>query len=114
MKFVRLLVLVSLLGLATALAATAQHGAPGGEWVSYHGEQGSSQYTALSQINAANVKDLRQVWMWESPDNALIASNSGLRTGGFKSTPLMVNGQLYVNTSLEQVTAIDAASGETM
>ena len=106
--------LILVLGLATASVAIAQHGAPNGEWVSYHGEQGSSQYTALSQINAANVKDLRQVWNWESPDNALIASNSGLRTGGFKSTPLMVGGRLYVNTSLGQVAAIDAATGETV
>ena len=29
--------LISVLVLATASAGTAQHGAPNGEWVSYHG-----------------------------------------------------------------------------
>ena len=53
MKHLLHLLLISILALATGSVATAQHGAPNGEWVSYHGESGASQYTALSQIEAA-------------------------------------------------------------
>jgi quinoprotein glucose dehydrogenase len=93
---------------------SAQQGVQDGQWTSYHGETGATQYTALGQIDAGNVDRLAVAWSWQSPDNELIAGNPRLRTGGFKSTPLMVGGRLYVNTSLGHVAAIDAKTGETL
>ncbi|HIM50341.1 MAG TPA: hypothetical protein EYM36_00290 [Acidobacteria bacterium] len=105
-------VLVFLL-MTTLCAPTvvAQTGALNGEWRSYGGDDGSTKYAALDQIDAGNVDRLQVAWQWESSDTAVIA-NRELRAGAFKATPLMVGGVLYIRTSLSIVAAIDAETGE--
>ena len=105
-------VLVFLL-MTTLCAPTvvAQTGALNGEWRSYGGDDGSTKYAALDQIDADNVDRLQVAWQWESSDTAVIA-NRELRAGAFKATPLMVGGVLYIRTSLSIVAAIDAETGE--
>ena len=39
------------------------------DWPSYGGDNGSSKYSALNQINTNNVADLITAWEWLSPDN---------------------------------------------
>ena len=73
-----------------------------------------TQYAPLDQIDAANVSKLAVAWKWDSPDNAIAAANRAFQPWGFKSTPLMIGGRLYVNTSLGHVAAIDAATGKTL
>jgi len=105
---------VSLLSLAVALAPTparAQYGASGGEWPTYGGDLGSTKYSPLEQIDAGNVSRLRVAWRWSSPDDALVDADSSLAPATFKATPLMVDGVLYIRTSLSLVAAIDAATG---
>lgn len=92
--------------------ARAQRGAPGGEWPTYGGDLGSTKYSPLDQIHAGNLGRVRTVWTWRSPDDALAAATPALTPGGFKGTPLMVDGVLYVRTSLSLVAAIDARTGE--
>ena len=108
-----------------ALPATlgAQQGAPDGEWPVYGGDAGSTKFSALDQIHERNVDQVSVLWQWRSPDNALAGENpapssaafgadSGLSPAAFKATPIMVDGVLYIRTSLSLVAAIDAASGE--
>ena len=95
-----------------AASAVAQHGAPDGEWPSYGGDDGSTKYAALDQIDAGNVDTLRVAWQWESSDTAVITAKRELGPAGFKATPLMVDGVLYIRTSLSIVAAIDAETGE--
>ena len=95
-----------------APSALAQTGALNGEWRSYGGDDGSTKYAALDQIDAANVERLQVAWQWESSDTAIVAENRQLRAGAFKATPLMVDGVLYIRTSLSIVAAIDAETGE--
>ena len=52
--------------LAIALPAGAQQGAKNGEWRFYGGDAGTTKYSSLDQINAANVKDLKIVWQWKA------------------------------------------------
>ncbi len=96
---------------AVAMVAVAQNGVSDGQWPSYGGDLGSTKYAALDQIDRENVKDLRVVWEWISPDNALAEENPGLRSFGYKSTPLMIDDVLYINTSFGAVAAIDARTG---
>ncbi|MEJ2089925.1 MAG: PQQ-binding-like beta-propeller repeat protein, partial [Gammaproteobacteria bacterium] len=81
------------------------------QWPSYGNDPGSSKYSPLDQINAGNVQRLRVAWIWESPDNPLVREDRNRTPIGYKATPVMIDGILYVSTSLGQVAAIDAATG---
>ena len=63
-----LAVLVSALGAGPAFA---QRGAPGGEWVSYAGDDGGTKYSPLSQIDSGNSTDLELAWRWVPNDASL-------------------------------------------
>src|SRR6266545_2887273 len=85
-----------------------------GEWPTYAGSYASAKYSPLDQINAANVASLEIAWRWMSPDHAVRAANAGIDPSVVhQGTPVMVNGVLYTSTSLSQVAAIDAATGQT-
>jgi quinoprotein glucose dehydrogenase len=85
-----------------------------GEWPAYGGTYASAKYSPLDQINAANVATLTIAWRWTSPDHAIRATTPGIDPSMIhQGTPIMVNGVLYTSTSLSQVAAIDAATGQT-
>jgi quinoprotein glucose dehydrogenase len=85
-----------------------------GEWPAYAGTYASAKYSPLDQITAANVATLRIAWRWTSPDEAVRTTHRDLAPSFlYEATPLMVNGVLYTSTSLSQVVAIDAATGQT-
>jgi quinoprotein glucose dehydrogenase len=107
-------VLLSVLALASLLAAVALAENGDSDWPTYHGELGASQYVPFDQIDASNVASLQVAWSWQSPDNELVAAERRLMAGGFKSTPLKVGNRLFLNTSLGQVVAVDATTGETL
>lgn len=106
---------------ACALVAGAAHAAERAEeveWSSYAADAASSKYLPVDNINAGNVRKLVQKWVWDSPDNAIVAQAN---TNGMKlwpnaneATPLMAGGRLYVITSLSEVAAIDPATGRTL
>ncbi len=109
---------VVLLGLCLlAPSLRAQHGAKDGQWRTYGGDPGVSKYAPLDLIDKDNVKKLKIVWRWSSPDNDIRKKNFfnllGLLPFIHEATPLMVNGVLYTSTSFSQAVAIDAASGKT-
>jgi quinoprotein glucose dehydrogenase len=113
------------LALSGALATANAQAIPGaqaessnalarGEWPAYAGTYASARYSPLTQIDRSNAKDLHVVWRWKSPDMAIKEANPKVGpTRANESTPLMVGGTLYTSTSLSQVAAIDAATGET-
>lgn len=82
------------------------------EWPHYANNQGSSKYADLDQINADTVEDLEVSWVWDSVDNAQIAVRPLFVPAGFKSTPIQLDGTLYISTSLGNVAALDAITGE--
>ena len=121
--------LVTVIGLALALVATPAtlhaQSIPGalpesakalsqGEWPAYAGTYAASRYSPLTQIDRDNAKNLRVAWRWKSPDMAIKEANPKIGpTRANESTPLMIGGVLYTSTTLSQVAAIDAATGET-
>ena len=116
-SFVCLLIVCLVALPSVAQKKTAKNGtklAPQDEWRFYGGDQGSRKYSPLAQINKDNVKDLKVAWKWDSPDLKLQLENRMLQSFAFELTPLMVDGVLYVSTSLSQVAAINAQTGETI
>ncbi len=88
----------------------AQHeGTANGEWRYWGGDEGSSRYAPLDQIDATNVATLEVAWRWK-------AANYGPEPDFiYRATPLMVNGTLYtVAGQRRAVVAIDPATGETL
>ncbi len=90
-------------------APSAQRGAQNGDWRYYGGDPGSTKYSPLDRINAANVKNLRIAWRWK-------ADNFGADPEyNLQATPLAVNGILYTTAGTRRsVVAIDGATGETL
>ena len=88
---------------------SAQSGARNGEWRFYGGDAGSTRYSPLDQINAANAKDLRIAWRWK-------ADNFGASPDfNYQATPIMIGGVLYTTAGTRRdVVAIHAETGETL
>jgi glucose dehydrogenase len=103
---------LALVALAAVWLQTAIAQDRVGEWPSYGGSAASLKYSALDQITAENVGRLRIAWRWRSPDEN-VKGRVGVRPWLFENTPLMIDGTLYVSTGLNQIAAIDAASGQT-
>ena len=96
-----------LTGMAAAALATASAAAmaqASNEWLHYGNDQANTRFSALSQINAGNVKNLRVQWM-----HSLGSLESQ------ESTPLVVGDTMYVTTSTgpKYVFALDAKTGKT-
>jgi len=75
------------------------------EWLYYGGDPGSTKYSMLTDINAGNVQRLHVAWQWkhwETPP----------APGYFESTPLMIDGVLYVTTPYNSIAAVDAETGK--
>lgn len=111
---IRSLFAASLLTASTPLLA--QYGVSDGQWTSYAGDAGSTKYSSLDQINADNFEQLSLAWRWRSIDGDLNFDDVDREVsfGRLQGTPLMIDGILYMVTSLNQVAAIDAVSGQTL
>ena len=99
-------------GAASSAAAQSAEAAAT-EWLSYGGDKASSKYSPIDQIGGDNFSRLQVAWTWRSAEEEITKANPDLKTWVWESTPLMVNGVLYVSTSLSQVAAIDASTGKT-
>ncbi len=95
-----------LLATASLLASTSSMTAaperiPDLEW-SAHGRTADEQrYVPLAQINADNISQLGLAWYADIPDK-----------GGYQSTPLVVDGVLYMTGPWSKVFAFDAVTGK--
>jgi quinoprotein glucose dehydrogenase len=95
-------------GSYTSLAAPAGD-AREREWPVYGADQGGTKYSALADINRANVSRLAVAWQWSAREKAL--AEFGTRPGNFQATPIMLGGVLYFSTPYNRVVALDADSG---
>src|SRR5258706_4713745 len=108
-------ILACIAALLSRTAVVAQRGAPNAKWPTYGGDPGSTKYAPLDQINPRTVNELRVVWRWHSAYNAIVTANRAVLPAypaAFKATPIMVDGVLYIKTSMSQASAIDAATGK--
>jgi len=78
-----------------------------GTWPTYNGDYSGRRYSALKQINADNVGDLKTAWTYPTNPGS---SKDVFGSGEIKSTPLLVDGVLFF-TLPDHVWAIDARTG---
>jgi quinoprotein glucose dehydrogenase len=89
------------------VAADGQTGAPVDEWRTYGADLANTRYSPLTQISAQNFNQLEVAFRFRT-------ESLGPRPEfNFQTTPLMVNGVLYLTAgSRRAVVALDAATGE--
>lgn len=103
------------------------------EWRHYGNDAGGTKYSPLTDIDTANVAGLEVAWtartrdfppeLFDEVDHDGVALPEDARGGGacggchgsaikFETTPLMVDGTLYLSTPISRVLALDPATGE--
>ena len=90
-----------------------------GDWPAYGGGLRAQKFSPLDQISAGNIDDLAVAWVWEAFDNHRYTGffdrfDRNKTPDGFKATPLMVAGRLFVRTAFSAVAAIDPITGQTL
>lgn len=108
------------LGMAIAALALVAHGkiraaGPVGEWRYYAGDNGSTKYSPLDQINKSNVAQLKIAWRRPMLSPEFRAANPQVRpTNNYRATPIMVGGLLYASKGVGLAEAFDPATGKTV
>jgi alcohol dehydrogenase (cytochrome c) len=69
-------------------------------WLTYSGNYFSTRHSPLDQITPGNVRDLKLQWVYQSPV-----------AGNWQTSPLVVDGVMYLTQRLNDVVALDAATG---
>src|SRR6266436_4050265 len=70
-------------------------------WLTYSGSVLGQRYSPLAQVTPANVNNLELQWAFQARS-----------LEKFESTPLVVDGMMYVTQAPNDVVALDAASGQ--
>ncbi len=92
---------LTLLGFGLTTSALGQSGPT--EWKDWGGDVARTHYSRLNQITAANVSQLKPVWVWDS----------GSFGRSFEITPLMLGGLLYISeTQSGDIIALQPETGK--
>ena len=73
----------------------------GAEWLTHSGSYDEQRHSRLARINRETVSDLGVAWTYDLHTNR-----------GVESTPIVVDGVMYVTSAWSVVYALDAVSGE--
>jgi alcohol dehydrogenase (cytochrome c) len=69
-------------------------------WLTYSGSYASQRYSLLKQVTPINVKNLEQKWIFQAES-----------LEKFETTPLVVDGVMYLTQAPSDVVALDAKTG---
>src|SRR6188472_2873956 len=109
---------VLLLGLALSppspKASARQASDSQGEWKYYSGDNGSTKYSPLDQINKSNVASLKIAWRRPQVDPGLLKGATIRPLNNFRSTPIMVDGVVYASNGIGLAEAFDPGTGRTL
>ena len=75
------------------------------DWPVYGGNYFNQRFSSLNQINKANVKDLRGACTFHIGMDRDLLVNSSMET-----SPIVINGTMFVSGPLDQVLAVNAAT----
>ena len=99
-----LCVIAATLGQPIAGQGADWKGPPTSDYPLAGGSYASQRYSALDQVNTANISKLGGAW-------SIHVEESGAGAGNLDGTPIVVNAVMYVSTARLHVLAIDAANG---
>jgi quinoprotein glucose dehydrogenase len=85
-------------------------GGSGDDWPYYGHDAGGMRYSPLAQINRGNVATLKVAWTFHVGD---ISDGSGhKKRSGLETTPILVDGTLYLTSGFNRVFALDPETGK--
>ncbi len=87
----------------------ARHADHSGDWPFYGHDPGGQRFSPLTGINRSNVANLKIAWTFRTGD--AYQPKSGKPTA-FETTPLYVDGTLYLGTPLGRVIALNPLTGK--
>src|SRR5438034_633578 len=93
-----------------ALLAAQGRGSRQVEWLYYGGDPANTKYSPLADITVQNVERLQIAWQWKHWETPL--GQYGTTPGFFESTPLMIDGVLYVTTPYNSIATLAADTGK--
>jgi len=96
-----------LVALPSALAGPSEEAAD--DWPFYGHDAGGMRYSPLTQINRQNVSRLTLAWVFHTGD--VSAGKGGRNRSGFETTPILLEGTLYITTPFNRVIALDPDTG---
>ena len=94
----------------STLSLPAAAGSAHVDWPAYGGGSGRANYSPLRDINAANVAQLRLAWQWRTGETAL--KEVGTSPGMFQTTPIVIDGVMYLSTPYNRVVALNPTTGQ--
>ena len=68
------------------------------------------RHSSLSQINQENVSKLKTAWVYHTGD--ISDGHDGKKRSGFETTPILVDGKLYLTTPFNRVIALEPSTGK--
>jgi glucose dehydrogenase len=80
------------------------------EWTAYAGDTTGSHYSRLTEITPANVGKLQVAWSYHTGD---VSDGTTLPAhSSFETTPLVVNGKMFITTPFSRLIALDPDTGK--
>ncbi|MEO8029903.1 MAG: PQQ-dependent dehydrogenase, methanol/ethanol family [Gemmatimonadota bacterium] len=89
-------------GQVSAARLSAARSEPA-NWMTYSGDLGGQRYSPLSKITPVNVAGLRPAWIYQGADG-----------GGMQTSPVVVDGVMYLTEFHGHVVALDARTGRVL
>jgi quinoprotein glucose dehydrogenase len=90
------------------VAALRGDASRGDQWPTYGNDPGGTRYSALAQIDRANVARLQVSWTYRTGETGGAPAYAHI---AFEATPILVDGTLFVSTPYNRVIALDAQTG---
>lgn len=109
--FVAAGILVFVCGGVSRTAAQSSRSASrsGDDWPYYGHDAGGTRYSPLAQIDRENVSALRVAWTFHVGD--ISDGSGGKKRSGLETTPILVDGTLYLTSGFNRVFALDPETG---
>ena len=79
------------------------------DWPCYGHDAGGMRCSPVAQINRENVAQLKVAWVFHTGD--ISNGTGGRKRSGFETTPILVDGTLYLTTPFNRVIALDPETG---
>lgn len=80
------------------------------EWRFYGGDRGGTRYSPLKQIDRRNIGRLQRAWVYRTGELEVGLKIAPFQAS-FSTTPLVVEGVMYLTTPSSRVIALDAETG---